>query len=787
MATADRRPARLGMMRLNAARLDVYQPNAFILINGFDVSGKVRIEGATITQQLNHAPDTCTFRCWNMVPVAGQSVAIYVGAYHADQQLFGGRIIEVTTLYEGGLSSLVAYDVNCIDPTWLLNRQKVLIKYTNQSATAIVTDIVARFTRQVSVAHVAPNLPVLDEITFTHEEVADALTRIAERVGGYWYVDYQNDLHFFLDEGTTASPITQANPRHSRAHQLREDLSQVATLIVGRGGGSAAAIDIAPGQTELPVNEGKDETWFSTDGGYAESGPQVFTYTGVKGRGGAGAVAGIGSSPGSSPSVGLANGTSHVTGANYQYAFTFTTGSGESLPGPATVINVTGASPNPPAAPQMRSGSFIAGSGRYLVTGAEYRWRLCYFMNGGGRIVGPPSISYTGTNKLFELFLDYLASSPNGYWYHKALGDPGAPVYKVELYRTKANGSTYYFDGSIDGQGAYPAWYINSQQFDDAGLTMPLPASDAHMGSVTILSVPLGSGTVSGRKIYRTAANGAQLKLLRTVADNTSTGPFSDTTADAALGANVPTLDTSGLGGAQDVAAGATELPISSTAPFTADGGAAGGWANIGNMVIRYSGIGTNKLIGIPPAGPGSITAAVRYGSQILVQPRLIGIPTTGFAILYPIKQGDEVTLRYQVQDNAAATDMAARFNIPPAIATEDGIIVEVFSDGRFGLKELTATVTALIADRKTPVRHLIFETRDGTMELGRTVTLSLTTPPIAGTFRIRQVTFSEIAIGGKTTAWSPPPLRRIEATNKLYAFSDLVRRIRTAWSIGGL
>jgi hypothetical protein len=45
----------------------------------------------------------------------------------------------------------------------------------------------------------------------------------------------------------------------------------------------------------------------------------------------------------------------------------------------------------------------------------------------------------------------------------------------------------------------------------------------------------LGTNTVTGRKIYRTAANGSTFKLLTTIADNVTT-TYTDTTADASLG-----------------------------------------------------------------------------------------------------------------------------------------------------------------------------------------------------------------------------------------------------------
>lgn len=58
--------------------------------------------------------------------------------------------------------------------------------------------------------------------------------------------------------------------------------------------------------------------------------------------------------------------------------------------------------------------------------------------------------------------------------------------------------------------------------------------------SVSLTSIPtgstLGGQTVSNRKIYRTEAGGSTWKLLTTIADNTTT-VYTDTTADASLGA----------------------------------------------------------------------------------------------------------------------------------------------------------------------------------------------------------------------------------------------------------
>lgn len=57
--------------------------------------------------------------------------------------------------------------------------------------------------------------------------------------------------------------------------------------------------------------------------------------------------------------------------------------------------------------------------------------------------------------------------------------------------------------------------------------------------------IPTGPYGVTGRNLYRTAAGGSQLKLLATIADNTTT-TYTDTVLDGALGVNVQTSNTSG-------------------------------------------------------------------------------------------------------------------------------------------------------------------------------------------------------------------------------------------------
>jgi hypothetical protein len=270
--------ARVGKARLGAFRLGRGQPWIRVIINGVTHDTDVRIVGAEITDELNHEPNTVQLRCDGFTPIQGQDVKIYCADTNAEHQIFGGVILSVAQSYEEKPAN-IAWDVNCIDYTWLLNRRKVIKKYTSQSATAIVQDLISSFTSGFTSLNVTSGLATIDEITFTNDDVTDAITRVMERIGGYWYSDYSRDVHAFLVDTEAAAAITQAIPRGMRNIVQRTDLSQVATRVTARGGGASALSDVAIGGTTIPI---EDSSWYSVSGGTVEVGPQRPAYTSVQ-------------------------------------------------------------------------------------------------------------------------------------------------------------------------------------------------------------------------------------------------------------------------------------------------------------------------------------------------------------------------------------------------------------------------------------------------------------------------------------------------------------------------
>jgi len=757
--------ARLNVMRLNAARLNYYEPLSFVVIGGADRSRNARIAGAAVEHVLNDAPDTASVRVHGFVPVAGQPFALYHGDQSTDLQLFGGRILETTVLYESRKQN-VAYDLHAIDPTWLFNRRRVLAQYANLSATSIVLDIVARGASGVTTRAVAAHLPVIDAITFTNETAATCITAICERVGASWYLDYGGDLHVFLSESPDAAPITDADPRGASDLSLSEDLSQVVTRVIARGGGGEAFVDVAAGATEIPVTE---DAWYSAAGGIVEAAQQRVTYTGLRGTGGTGGIVGTLTTPTAPLQAAVTHGTGLPAGT-YQYAQTLTNATGETLPGPVTAA-VVGAVLPPLVKSAMRDSGAYSYPGDGMTPGGSYSWRVAVNLTGGGYVLGPPTDYVVGSSTEWEIYLGPAVVDPvTGHWYNSGIMSSGpAKIAQTLVYRTMNGGSTWFqeYDWLTEGVSTAAGWarLPNTKTDSVLGSQPTYPTGPvAALNRVILSGVEPAAGGFSGVKLYRTVANGSALKLLAT----NPILPLTDTVADAALGAAAPTTDTAGVATSNvRVPIGSTTLPVSSTQPFAADGGA--GWASVGNIPIRYTGIGAGTLTGIPATGLGSLTATVQYGAQILVVARLVGVAGLSRALT----AGDPVTIRLEVEDTDAQAALGARLGGVAA----DGVVEEVFSDSRMTLAELANYGRALLADRKDPRQTFRFVTRDASVRVGRLVTVATTLPPISGTFRVQRITFDEIAITGGLMRTAPR--RTVEASNKLFTFADLLRRLR--------
>ena len=309
----------------------------------------------TISDILDETPNTCSFRVNGYVPADGAELVITRGSKNTLSRLFAGYALTVQQVY-AGIPKNVQADVRAVDYTWLLGMRKVTRQYRNQSATAIITDLVAAAGNGFNATAVAPNLPVLDAITFTDEDIPDAITRVCRRIGAYWYVDYLKNVHAFFEDTSRTTPLPLAVWHTSLTHFSRlHDRTQGLTRVYVEGRGTSLLAAVAAGATMLPV-EAIDMFTASADVFLKVSfsgaeGALHLNFTGVVPSTG-GSLVGPGAAPSTGPTLTGAAGGSIELGA-HSYAYTWVTASGETKPSPATAGSVVGSIAAPAIGPYV--------------------------------------------------------------------------------------------------------------------------------------------------------------------------------------------------------------------------------------------------------------------------------------------------------------------------------------------------------------------------------------------------------------------------------------------------
>ena len=739
------------------------------------------IDSIQITDLLDETPNRCAFRVNGLQETTGGEVVITLGTKDSLTRWFAGYITETNQVYVGRPANLQT-ECSAIDYTWLLGFVQVTGRYINQSATAIIQDLIGTYgaANGFTATHVA-SLPVLNEITFTEEPLGEAITRIMRRIGGYWYVDYHLDVHAFFEETGNGAPAP-LTPAHASLDDFvaEMDRSQVLTRVSVEGRGSRLLSHVAIGDTILPLDtvemfEAAPDVYLKAAFQGSEGGAQYLSFAG-RTAGGTGALVGPGIGPSAAPTLAVIDGSGVESGA-HSYAVTFVTAAGESLASPIATIN-TGGVANPTTGPaNLRTAPTYSPMYAFNVTiGDTLEFAYAYS-------TGTPGTDAWGTKVT-------LNSANSGPIVTVSNQDPLNPTLSAPVYFTIPHSAdprvkeigVYMHATSRAAQGWRFAFrWPNSagagpQEFSTNGGGYPDPsnptlpaANTTGQNRVAVSAIPIGAATVTARKLYRTAANASQLKLLATIANNTGT-THTDAAPDATLGVNVPLTDTSGLQQpAGQVPAGATTIPVAGTAAFSATGG----WAVIGNgeQTVRYLGITGGALTGIPASGPGSIGAAISFNSTVTAAPMLWGIPASGAGSIRTrnLTAGDEIYLVVQVDDAARQAALAADMH------RGDGVRATWIQDRRLSVTEARARGSATLALHPLDDRRVTYTCRDLRTSAGKTVAVDLPAPTnVQGTFKIQQVTIGRFRPRGDQY-----PTFTVDASNRHFSFEDLLRRTK--------
>lgn len=774
-----------GLARGGATRGGYVSGQVFIKYGGVqygwgkDGAQGVLIGSLSITQELDETPDTCRFTVNGGVPSIGDEVILTLGSKNATMPLYAGYGLTVTQTYVGDRPANVQAAIACVDYTWQLGFVLVTAQYRNLSAGAIVQDLVSRYAgaNGFTATAIDPNLTTLDEITFTNEDLPNAITRTMRRAGGYWYVDYTRNIHAFLTETGSGAPEPLTPAHKSLADVTRQtERTQVLSRVYVEGRGSRLLGNVAAGDTLIPVDAVdmfavNSDVFLKASFQGAEGGAQHLNFSGVV-AGGAGSVVGPGMGPTSAP-VATPQSGSGIESGTHSYAYTFQTAAGESLPSAMSSVNLGGVgTPTEPI--QNFRNQPTAGYQSQLAIGDIVNVAYAYstMTDYGADIMN----TFTQTTLAVQSpsTLMVVQNAPyNNYAAPVVAAFPYTTDTRVKwicVWLWSANRGSVWQRATVLPNAPEVVGGIHHHTFGVYGSAPNgLPSSDVTAtNQVALSSISVGTSGVTARKLYRTAANQAALKLLTTIANNTAT-TYVDAASDGTLGAAPPATDTSGLQQpAGQVLSGATSIPVASLAGFQS----AGGWAIIGNgeQVIRYTGLSGITLTGIPPNGTGAITATISYNSTITAAPMLTGIPASGpRAIVRPLTAGDEIYLVVQVDDTTTQSGLAA--DVGGA-----GIREEWVQDRRLSVAEARARGRATLALRPLDSQTLGYRCRDLRTAVGKFVTASLPAPTnIIGDYRILAVTIDNFR--PRPTQY---PTFTVRASSTHFSFDDWLRRMRT-------
>lgn len=727
-------------------------PTPVITIAGVISTLLFDLGSITIEDSLNEQANILNAKVRGTMPTIGQEIIVGLGSIDAVNRIFAGSITSVSQGYEASPKGTlnIFWAIQCADYTWLLNRRRPTGQFVVTSATTVILSLFSSFSSGFDVSSVPAGLSNITISFDGSQTFAQCLTNICNLIGYHWDMGYNRDIKVYTAASSANDPTpininnvtTMVDPMVS----YDIDLTQIRTRVTGRGVSVQLQADILDAETLVPV---ESVLSFNPVGGLGYINHIPVVYTGTTPATG-GSFLGAGASP-SSPPVAVASTGAGLGLGTYKYAYTDVTAAGESIPSPlATVVTFTLTAP--PSAPTIdASNQTNEGTSAWSV-GETVEWATA---NSGA------ATAYDVTNvtalspissfvAIASVAFPGFAAVPTVAWV--ASTDPN--VKWTHIYRRRSSGGGFVLINSFAPPSNGPV------VFNYFGNGTAAPSANPSSQQVSLSSVAVGTSPTTSRKIYRTAVNASQLKLVNTIANNTATTYGPDSLADGSLGANAPVTDTSGLVlTAGTLFPGSTSVPVASLANFSA----AGGWALSGGVQIRFTGISSTALTGVPASGAGSITSPINYGTTIIPLSVLTGV-TGGLASA----KGSPVGILITVDDPAAQSALGL-------LEGGDGIHVFQFTDTTIVTEtELTQVCNAQLALFNTPTISVTEAARDTKTKAGQTLVVSLPAPmSLTASLLIQQVSISHVG-----TEIGQYPQYVAKASSVKFTLQDLLRQL---------
>jgi hypothetical protein len=210
--------------------------NLVLKINGVDRTSKVVMGSLQKADVINEKVDTLKFSIRKygsstFVP----SVNDIVELLDTGVTTFKGVILSVNISTEG--HAVVRYDIDCVDNSRNMDRMLVNEQFEDTTGNAILSALITTYAPTFTTTNVDAPFTV-KSITFNRISVSDAIQKLAQMSGYSWYVDYDDDLHFF-EKNTESAPFNLTDTSNNYIYdslEVTEDLSQLRNRVFIKGG-----------------------------------------------------------------------------------------------------------------------------------------------------------------------------------------------------------------------------------------------------------------------------------------------------------------------------------------------------------------------------------------------------------------------------------------------------------------------------------------------------------------------------------------------------------------------
>lgn len=229
-----------------------------VTIDGNDRTSSVVFNSLRKTDNINQQVDTLDFKVrkygsLSFVPSLGDEITVT----RDGTKIFGGVIVRITEAVEA--ANILEYAVQCVDFSQYLKRQLVTERYESQTVSAIISDLVSKYTTDSFTTNNVQGALEIDSFAFNRLTVAECLQKLADAISYVWYVDYDKDIHFF-PKNAEGAPFNLSDTSGNYIYnslKIKQDLSQVRNSVLVQGGEAESSTD----RTELFSGDGSRDTF----------------------------------------------------------------------------------------------------------------------------------------------------------------------------------------------------------------------------------------------------------------------------------------------------------------------------------------------------------------------------------------------------------------------------------------------------------------------------------------------------------------------------------------------